>query len=90
MSKHDGECDCVQCELEHERGRTPPMSDPNEAPDQSAARLGLPVEWTRMHEGRHRCVDHRWYTYSCLVSDPTCHRAAMSYLAIARKVEADE
>lgn len=52
----------------------------NESPEKVAARFGKSVEWAREHTGKHRCVDDRYYLYSCLVSDPDCDRVARSYM----------
>jgi hypothetical protein len=53
------------------------------SPEVMADRFGLPVEWTQMHVGEHRCVDGRMYRFSCLVSDPSCEAAARSYMRLA-------
>lgn len=52
----------------------------------TAARFSRPIGWVRLHHGRHRCVDNKWYTYSCLVTDPTCEQVALSYMRMARCV----
>lgn len=48
--------------------------------DVVAKSLGRTVEWVRAHDGPHRCVDNRHYTYSCLVAEPSCHDAVLSDL----------
>lgn len=53
-----------------------------ETPQQIAARFGRSIEFGREHQGRHRCVDGRWYLYSCLISDPGSDRVGRSYLAL--------
>ena len=53
----------------------------NDTIGQVAARFDLPEAWAMMHVGEHRCVDQRTYRASCLVSDPTTHDVAQSYMA---------
>jgi hypothetical protein len=48
--------------------------EPLKADHEAAARLSITAEEAARHrtQGRHMCVDGRWYTASCLVVDPTC------------------
>lgn len=52
-----------------------------ETPEQVAERFSLPIEWARLHTGRHHCVDGRAYNGSCLVTDPSCDQVARSRMA---------
>lgn len=60
------------------------MTDVKDTIARAAARFELPTEWVQLHQGRHRCVDNKWYTDTCLVTDPTCERIARSYMRMAR------
>lgn len=51
-----------------------------ETPPRIAKRLSVSIEFARMHQGRHTCVDGKWYNVSCLLSDPDCDHIARSYL----------
>ena len=64
------------------------MYDLKETTEQAAKRLGLPEQFTAMHEGRHVCIDGRHYNVSCLVTDPDCDDIARSRLGL--QVTADE
>jgi hypothetical protein len=55
----------------------------NQSPKEISERFGKSIEWAREHVGRHRCVDDRWYIYSCLVSDLSCDKVARSYLRLS-------
>ena len=57
------------------------MYDTKETTQQAAARLALPEMFTAMHEGRHVCIDGRWYNVSCLITDPDCDDIARGRLA---------
>jgi hypothetical protein len=51
-----------------------------ESPEEAAQRLGLPVEFLKMHNGYHPCVDGRHYRGSCLLTDPACERTARYFM----------
>lgn len=59
------------------------MYDTIETPAQVAERFNLPIEWARMHVGRHVCVDGRNYIHSCLVNDPECDHLARRRLNLS-------
>lgn len=62
------------------------MYDRRESTEEAAARLGLPADFTAMHEGHHVCIDGKHYTYSCLITDPDCDSMARSRLGeLARR-----
>lgn len=65
------------------------MYDRKDTTQQAAARLGLPAEFTAMHEGYHVCIDGRHYRYSCLITDPDCDDIARSRLGRRHESRSD-
>jgi hypothetical protein len=59
------------------------MYDKKDSPEEVAERFELPLQWAQMHTARHRCVDNKWYTYNCLITDPTCEDMARNYMRLA-------
>lgn len=56
------------------------MSTETQTAQEIAERFNRSVEWAQLHIGDHRCIDKRRYVYSCLVSDPECHKTAIGYM----------